>query len=148
MAHRIQEKQVARSALRVLHRGTAMVMDYRALKDTQTRRHVGLRFDPTLGPEDDFFNPRTGETQRGHHGGFVKMVDEPVEIPSDDPHYAEYVRHLRDGDLWAADPETAAAAGIAFEPDFGGEHPETSVKFAKPKGATPKDGTRVPSVST
>jgi hypothetical protein len=135
------ERQVRRPALRVLHRGTAMVPDYRALMDTNTRRHVGLRFDPTLGPEDDFLHPRPDgrgyDTVRGHHGGFVKMIDEPVTIPADDPHYGEYIRHLKDGDLWAADQETASAAGVAFEPDFEGEHPQSTAAQA-PKKSAPK----------
>jgi len=126
MAHRIQEKQLPAVPLRVLHRGLAMVPDYRALMDTGTRRHVGLKFDATLGKEDVFVHPVSGEQYTGNHGGFVKLVDEVVTIPVDDPHYGEYVRHLQQGDLWAADLATASAAGILFEPDFGGEHPETS----------------------
>lgn len=126
MAHRIAEKTVDLPPLRVLHRGLAMVPDYRALMDTGTRRHHGLKFDPTLGPEDEFIHPVTNEKSRGNHGGFVKLVDEVVTIKPDDPHYAEYVRHLKDGDLWAADAATANAAGVLFEPEFGGEHPEMS----------------------
>lgn len=123
MAHRIAEKLPVRQPLRVLHRGLAMVPDYRALMDTGTRRHHGLQFDSTLGPEDDFLHPKTGEKVRAHHGGWVKVVDEPSVIDAEDPHYMEYVRHLKDGDLWAADQATADAAGVLFEPDFGDEHP-------------------------
>ena len=161
MAHRIAEKNIPLAPLRVLHRGLAMVPDYRALMDTGTRRHHGLRFDPTLGPEDTFDHPVTGERYRGNHGGFVKLVDEAVTIAPNDPHYTEYVRHLRDGDLWAADQATADAAGVAFEPEFGDEHPETTAgneaqrviaeravrqkRFLDEHKAATKDGTRVPS---
>lgn len=173
MAHRIAEKQVDLPPLRVLHRGLAMVADYRALKEAGTRRHIGLRFDSTLGPEDVFVHPRadgTSEQVRGNHGGFVKLVDEVVTISPSDPYYGEYVRHLKDGDLWAADPETANAAGVLFEPEFGDEHPETTkgdvaqafikarterevaskkaaqdIVAARAKAKAPTDGTRVPS---
>jgi hypothetical protein len=132
MAHRVAEKVAVRPSLRVLQRGDAMVQDYRALFDTGTRRFVGLRFDPTLGPE--FFDEFDHQTKR--HGGFVKLTDEPVTIANEDPYYGEYVKHIKQGDLWAADAATAAAAGVVFEPDFLGEHPETA-KAAKVTAVKP-----------
>jgi hypothetical protein len=127
MAHRIEEKQAPQVPLRVLSRGLAKVQDYRSLMEARTNRFVGWRWDGTLGPE--FVDALSGETK--HHGGHVKKVDEVTEIAADDPHREEYVRHLKDGDLWAADPETAQAAGIAFEPHFLGEHPETMTQHAE-----------------
>jgi hypothetical protein len=126
MAHRIAENTVERAPLHVLQRGSALVPDYRALIEAGARRHHGAHFDKTLGPEDEFEDPKTGEKFRGHHGGFVRKVDHVVTIEPSDPHYQEYVRHLRDGDLWAAGLATAQAAGVAFQPDFGDEHPETA----------------------
>ena len=123
MAHRIPEPVVERPALRVLPRGLARVQDYRALLEAGVNRFHGWRFDASLGPVQDV--PGKGKVRPG---GRVKQVDAVVEIAGDDPHWGDYVKHLKDGDLWAADPETAAIAGVAFEPHFLGEHPETATK--------------------
>lgn len=133
MAHRIQAAEPAKAPLRVLPRGTALVQDYRALHETATNRFHGWKFDPTLGPE---FKDEKGQTKR--HGGRVKQVDVVVEISPDDPYYGEYVRHLKDGDLWAADEATAQAACVPLEHHFQGEHPETTAKLA-PKSKPSKD---------
>jgi hypothetical protein len=145
MAHRIQEPKEVTPELRVLSRGVAMVQDYGALLGGMKRFH-GWRHDASLG--EAFKDPESG--QQKNAGGFVKHPDVVVTIPADSPHMTEYRRHVREGDLWAADPETAAACGVAFEPDFGGEHPANSAKHAKPATAKPatqatSDGTRVPS---
>ena len=121
MAHRIPEPVKSLPPLRVLPRGLARVQDYRALVEAGVNRFHGWRFDATLGPLQEV--PGRGKVRPG---GRVKGVDAVVEIPSDDPYRQEYVKHLRDGDLWAADEATAAAAGVPFEPHFLGEHPETS----------------------
>ena len=90
-----------------------MVPDYRAMEETGTRRFLGRRFDPTLGPEFvSTMEHNFGQTIR--HGGFVKLVDEPATIAADDPHYQEYVKHLRDGDLWPADLATALAPDVGL----------------------------------
>lgn len=122
MAHRIPEKQAPLAPLRVLSRGTAIVSDYRALMEARVNRKVGWRFNGSLGPE--FQDTSTGQTKR--HGARVKSVDDVFVVQPDDPFRGEYVKHVQQGDLWAADPETAAACGVAFEPHFGGEHPKTS----------------------
>jgi hypothetical protein len=129
MAHRIPEKTEALSPLRVLPRGTALVQDYRALHDTLTTRFHGWKWDGKLGPE--VLDP-AGKGTGKHHGGRVKQTDKVVEIAADDPYRTEYVRHLKDGDLWAADFETARAAGVPFEPDFLDEHPATTAALKKP----------------
>lgn len=132
MAHRIAEKVPADPPLRVLPRGTALVQDYRSLIETGTNRFHGWKWDGTLGPEFEYKDAK-GETRKTRHGGRVKHVDQVVVILPDDPHRAEYLRHLRDGDLWAADEATAQAAGVPFEPEFLGEHPEVSGRLAPVK---------------
>jgi hypothetical protein len=128
MAHRIAEKKVELEPLRVLPRGTASVQDYGALLDTGTSRFLGWKWDGALGP--GFVDPTDG--QQKNHGGRVKQVDQVVVIAAESPHRTEYLKHLRDGDLWPADEATARAAGIMFEPDFGGEHPVLAAKVSPP----------------
>jgi hypothetical protein len=124
MAHRIAEKQEPSQPLRVLPRGTALVQDYRAMFDTKTNRHVGWKFDFSGGLT--FVDSKDGQTKR--LGARVKQPNAVVTIAGDDPYRGEYIRHIQQGDLWAADPETAALVGVPFEPHFGGEHPEVSAK--------------------
>lgn len=124
MAHRLPEAQPADPPLRVLSRGTAQVQDYLALEETGTNRFHGWRFDASLGPEFE----DTITKQKLRHGGRRKLVDHVIEIPADSKHRQEYILHLRLGDLWPADVETARAAGVPFEPHFMGEHPATSEK--------------------
>lgn len=135
MPHRLAEVLPAPPALRVLPRGTAMVQDYGALVDAGDRRFHGWKFDTTQGPE--FVDKGDGKTKR--HGGFVRQTGAVVVIPPNSPYLTEYKRHLRDGDLWAADQATADAAGVPFEPQFGGEHPEyvPPAKLATPAVAQP-----------
>jgi hypothetical protein len=128
MAQRIADpSNVPDQPLRVLPRGLALVQDYRALIEAQTNRFIGWKWDGSLGPE---FVDSTG--RKTNHGGRVKQVDEVVTIAADDPHRSEYMRHLRDGDLWPADEATARAAGIAFEVHFMGEHPGVAAAASKP----------------
>jgi hypothetical protein len=126
MAQRLEATATAPALapLRVLHRGTAMVQDYRALVETGTNRKIGLRHDPSLGHDE--LDPTTEKPTGRKLGAFVKLVDQPITISDGPPYRDEYIKALRQGDLWAADPETAIVAGVAFEPDFGGEHPEFS----------------------
>ena len=133
MAHRLPDPRRPLPPLRVLPRGLATVQDYAALMDPRAgiNRFHGWRFDGTLGPE--FVDPVDGQTKR--HGGRVKLVDEVVTIAPGDPHRAEYIKHLKAGDLWAADAATAQEAGVPFEPHFLGEHPLTS----KAHGVNPLD---------
>lgn len=137
MAHRIPEIVAPRPPLHVLPRGTACVTDYAALMDERAsvNRKIGWQWDGSLGPE--FTDPRSGQKMR--HGGRRKLVDQITTIAGDDAHYAEYVRHLKEGDLWAADPDTARAAGVPFEPHFLGEHPATSALH----GSDPMDDPNV-----
>ena len=117
-----------RETLRVRRKGTAMVPDYEA--HTHVRRFHGWKHDPTLG-EEFVVHPGSmlpGETPgaRKRHGAWVGH-DEVREVPMS----AEYLRHLRDGDLWPADQATAQAAGVPFDPTFGEPSPVVSLKPAK-----------------
>jgi hypothetical protein len=71
----------------------------------------GWRHDPSAGPE--IVGPKPGQSRT--EGAFVKHAPDIITVPD----RVEYRRHLRDGDLWPADQETAQAAGIPFDPSFG-----------------------------
>jgi len=109
-----------REFLRVLPRGTAKVQDYAALLGNRVNRFHGWVADRTIGMP--FQNSETKAQDR--HVVSVKKLgaDQAVQIPTDAQHVGEYLRHLRDGDLWPADAFTAQFAGVKFDPDFGGEH--------------------------
>lgn len=100
--------------LRVLARGTAMVFDLER-HEAGVRRFVGRKHDRTLGAA---FRDETGAEMR--QGGWPPShhPDEADELP----YRAEYVQAVKDGDLWAADTETAALCGVKFDADFGGEY--------------------------
>lgn len=73
-----------------------MVQDYRALF-AGVRRYIGMRLDASLG-------------------GFVASGD-TIALNSAEPHFNEYVRHMRDGDLVPADETSAMLAGVPFRAD-------------------------------
>ncbi len=98
--------------LRVLPKGTALVPNYEHQEGGRRSFH-GWKHDATMGPA--FVDENKVQH---HHGAWVKGVGEVLEVPM----RGEYIRHLRDGDLWPADVETARAAGVAFDPTFGAEH--------------------------
>jgi len=105
--------------LRVLPRGQAMVPHYE--HQHVVRKFHGWTHDPNVGEEYED-RTETGAIVKRRSGGF-----EPIEVSTDEhvielPVTPEYIRHLRDGDFWAADEETARIAGCAFDPKFGGEH--------------------------
>lgn len=104
--------------LRVLAKGSAQVPNYEAAAAGQNGRitHACL----PLGPE--FFDDEAKVTRR--HAAFVKYVGKVIEVPD----RAEYRRHLRDGDLYPADIETAQAAGVPFDKDFGHEHDDDVIE--------------------
>ena len=99
--------------LRVLARGRALVPNYELAQRDKRNAFVGWACLP-IGPE--FTDPETGQAMR--HAGFVKKLGQIVVLPVQN----EYLRHLRDGDLWPADAETARIAGVPFDAAFGGEH--------------------------
>lgn len=105
----------AEPMLRFLSKGTAFVQHYGAMKAGQRRFH-GWEHKPNIGAEYE----DGGEKRR--HGAFAKRLGHIIEVPMSDPHVTEYIRHLRDGDLWPADEYTAQFSGRPFDPTFGGEH--------------------------
>lgn len=116
--------------LRVLPRGTAMVPDYE--RHATIRRFHGWKHTKEIGDEVEVKKDlRTGEVAKVRPDGFVKQLAKSQEHVIDVPHTVEYLRHLRDGDLWPADQETAKLAGVAFDPLFGGEHSLMSEAEAK-----------------
>ena len=105
--------------LRVRRRGDAMIPNYEAAQSHgQAPRFHTHKHDLSIGPE--FKWSKHVNTQLGGKvakaGAFVGH-DYIIEVPDT----AEYRRHLRDGDLWPADQETAQAVGRPFDPTFGGE---------------------------
>jgi hypothetical protein len=124
-----------RPPLRMLVKGAAMVPDYDALVPEDAsrpglRRFVGRKFDASVGPTFDVVDPTTGEKtgERRNRGAFVPQLGEDAvfEYPWEGRHRNEYLRHLRDGDLWAADSYTASVSGAKFDPKFGDEHAESA----------------------
>lgn len=101
-----------KATLLVRRKGTAMVPDYEALP--RVRRFHGWKHDKEAG--DDFTVWGTTEVRR--QGAWVGH-DESVAVPST----TEYIRAIRDGDLWPADQATAQRAGVPFDPTFGGSGP-------------------------
>lgn len=106
--------------LRVLPRGTARVQNYGALLGAGVNHFHGWTLDRTIGKP--FNDPDTKQPRR--HAVYLKNlgIESVVEISLEDEHLGEYIKHLRDGDLWPADAASAAIAGVKFDPSFGGEH--------------------------
>jgi len=116
----------AQQKLRFMAKGTAMVPHYES-QAGGTRRFHGWKHDATLGPKFKMLDTLGRETgQTSHHGGFVKQLGQVVAVGVRSQFAAEYLRHLRDGDLWPGDAFTAQAAGVDFDPDYGGEHSEAA----------------------
>lgn len=83
--------------LRFRARGESLVQNFERL-EAGIKSFVGRRF---LEVEPGVFGfVPTGEIEEVKYG-------------------AEYVKACKDGDLWAADQETAAACGVSFDPLFG-----------------------------
>jgi hypothetical protein len=101
-----------------------MVPDYGS-QAVGVRRYHGRRIDMTLGTlleHEEMVRAPNGKQQvvkvMKRPAAFVPS-DEPVfEIPSNTPYIAEYLRHLRDGDLIPADEATAQFAWVQFDPTF------------------------------
>lgn len=83
-----------------------MCPDYEA-QDARVRRYVGRKL--VLG--EAYKDAEDVDRRRAE----FHPHDEAVQVP----YRHEYARAVRDGDLWAADEETAAFCGVQFDPDFG-----------------------------
>jgi hypothetical protein len=108
--------------LRVLPRGTAKVQDYGALLGNRVNRFHGWQPNVDIGAL--FVDPDDKQQKRNLVHVKRVGVEHAIEISMSNPHVGEYIRHLRDGDLWPADQATATAIGLKFDPDFGDEHDE------------------------
>ena len=100
--------------LRVLARGLAMVPHLESF-DAGTKRFVGRKHDRTLGAafrDENGQEHRQGGWPPGHHPAQPHELDDR----------AEYRQAVREGDLWAADEDTARACGVKFDPKFGSEY--------------------------
>lgn len=113
---RVGHMAASDKALRFLPRGTALVPHYEQ-QEAGRRRFHGWKHDPTQGPS--YLDPQTKQPR--HHGAYVKQSD-VIAVPLSSRYLAEYLRHLREGDLWPADEATAQRAGVRFDATFGGEH--------------------------
>lgn len=94
--------------LRVRARDSAMVPDIDAM-EAHVRRFIGRRLDSSLG-----IVYKDAENVERRQAVFVP-IDDAVEVPS----YPEYVRSVKEGDLWAADEATANYCGVKFDSNFG-----------------------------
>ena len=106
--------------LRVLARGHLLVMQHE-MAGASPRRFIGR-------------TPRARENPPGSHPLLEAATEwhalnEPTELTTDPQYVAEYLREIRERALWPADEATAKAAGVPFDPTFGGEYPE----LTKPK---------------
>lgn len=114
--------------LRVLARGDRTVFDLER-HEAGIRRYVGRKHDRTLGVV--FTERDAGGTDNQHRQGGWPASHKPAE-PDELPYRAEYLFAIRDGDLWAADKETADICGVAFDPTFGGEYDVAPVPSSLP----------------
>lgn len=113
--------------MKVLARGEYLVLDQDFGAQTGQRRYVGRRAvaawkqadlpagEPFHTPSMEFLEPESKP---------VPFVAYPKgAAPVDVPATRFYLKELRAGTLWAADAETAKAAGVPFDSSFGGEYP-------------------------
>lgn len=117
--------------LRFLAKGTAMVPHYEAQKGG-TRRFHGWKHDATLGPKFEKLDDLgRGTGMHAHHGAFVKQHGQVIAVGVRSEFAGEYLRHLRDGDLWPADEFTARMGRVKYDPTFGGDHSEDAKATAE-----------------
>lgn len=100
------------STLRFRARGTALCQHFEKL-EARIKAFVGRKYKE-VEPGVFGFAP-TGE---------VETV----------PYRAEYVKACRDGDLWAADADTAKTCGVDFDPSFGADAPSPAAAPSAPAG--------------
>lgn len=113
---------MAVTTLRVRARGAALVHNLEAV-NASPRRFIG----------------REWVIEDGRHG--TRPHGETVEVPN----RAEYRACVREGSLWAADAETAAECGVAFDALFGEAAP-TPEPVATTSLAASVTGTKAPSI--
>jgi hypothetical protein len=101
-----------------------MVTDY-AAQGAGRRSFHGRVLDTTQGSmfvSTDIVKGPNGKSQvvkvQRRNAVFVPSPSPVFEVPENDRHVGEYLRHLRDGDLIPADLATAQIAGVKFDPTF------------------------------
>lgn len=123
--------------LRVLARGSIVVLDPAFAQATGHRRYVGRSTVTAWQPSE----LPAGEPCHIQHNSFLEPGDKAIphtaypksgvaeEVPCD----RYFMRALKNGELWAADRPTAEIADVPYDPTFGGEYPNLSkpVKGAK-----------------
>lgn len=108
---------MAPKTLRFRARGTALVQHFEKM-EAGVKRFLGFKYTNLEG--DTWAFVPTGEVEE------VKYE-------------AEYVQACKDGCLWAADKETAAACGVPFDPNFGSPPPAASASASSaPKSSDTK----------
>jgi len=126
------------NTLRVLARGGILVLDveHASSPGTQGKRaYVGRETVrqwhveklppgvPTHIQSNEFLE--VGELPIPHCA--YPALPVPVEVPGT----RYFKRAVAEGDLWAADRETAIVCGASFDPTFGGEYPSLTPKRGK-----------------
>ena len=93
--------------------GGPMTPDYAAQSHGMRRFH-GRRLDSAIG--QPFMNARKGGMP-DRHAVFVahEGAEAIEEVDFSSPYRAEYLRHLKEGDLLPADQFTAQQAGVKFD---------------------------------
>ena len=107
---------MAPRTLRVRARGTASVPNHEA-EEAGVRRFIGRKFT---------------EVEPGRFGFVPTNEDEEVPVRS------EYLKAIKDGDLWAADRDTADQAAVPFDPMFGDEKSAAQQAATRPSIAPAK----------
>jgi hypothetical protein len=114
---------MAGKQLRVLARGTASVPVHSAHARGQSR-FIGRVNDFDLGTAYTITD-ETGMKSPGVMPARVCVPEPTVISQDDDPtEFTEQMLHLRYGDLWPFDEETARMSGVEFDPTYGGEYAE------------------------
>jgi len=135
-----QREQQVCGTYRVLARGNTLVPDYAQMKATHRLAFIArtVHRAPTvealpLEARDAPIRARdavewTGEEPSVEAWVATKVPVELISAERMEPEQREAGQYNREriaeGGLWAADAETAAACGVAFDPSFGGEYPE------------------------
>jgi hypothetical protein len=100
------------NTLRFKARGTSLVQNFERL-EAGIKSFLGRKYVQLAPPA----NPKDQED-----------IGQWAFVPTDEvavvPFRAEYVKACKDGDLYAADAETAKACGVEFDPSFGEPAPE------------------------
>lgn len=130
---------MAGETIRVLARGTACAALHSAHRNGSPR-FVGRRDDYELGTPCVLYD-ESGHPYRGVMPARVAIA-EPTEFVRDLDiiEFNEQLLHLRGGDLWPFDQETADLAKVPFDPDYGGEYAKgadgklVNVAYEKAKG--------------